>query len=222
MCWNAAISLNTFLFSAFTLAFVAYNNAHTKYKLAEFVGPKGLWLYAFLFSVIGMQLVEYFLWSNTFSNAATSIFGSLLLLIQPLILTVVADLPILTAVYAIFLVAFVAIKYPGNLHKFSTAVTANGLEWRWFDNYEYQWVFYLAYWLTGAICAFFVPAYLGITMFGVAAITLAKMWNGKNIQELSWGSKYCWGINILSFYYLYRVMIALPWKDMMNLGCGKN
>ena len=58
MCWNATISLNTFVFSAATLAFIAYNNTYTKYKLPEFIANP--WLYAVIVSFVSIQLVEYF------------------------------------------------------------------------------------------------------------------------------------------------------------------
>ena len=227
MCWNASISLNTFIFSVATLGFIAYNNAYTKYKLPEFTA--GPWLYAFILSVSGMQLVEYFLWSGkspttggaTFGNANTnntmSIVGSLLLITQPFFLSLAAGLPKLTMAYAAFAFLFILAKYPNNLARFSTVKTGEGLEWRWYDDYEYQWIYYLAYWATAVACAFYVPVYLSVAIFGVAAITLARWWNGKTLM---WASKYCWGLNVLAFYYLYRIMIAMPFKEM--LGTCKN
>ena len=61
MCWNAEVSLNTFVFTCFTLAFVYYNNEYTQYKLSEF---KNKWLYIFLFLVFLIQFIEYFIWKN--------------------------------------------------------------------------------------------------------------------------------------------------------------
>ncbi len=224
MCWNATISLNTFIFSVATLGFIAYNNAHTKYKIPEFMvsASKGgsPWLYAFILSVSGMQLVEYFLWSSSASSNNMSIAGSLLLISQPLFLTLAVSNQTglwLPAAYAAFAAVFILAKYPGNLHRFSTVKTADGLEWRWFDDYKYQWIYYLAYWGTAVACAFYMPAYLSVAIFGVAAVTLARWWNGKT---LVWASKYCWGLNVLAFYYLYRIMIGMPFKEM--IGTCKN
>ena len=214
MCWNATISLNTFIFSVATLLFVAYNNAYTKYKLAEFKSSP--WLYAFIMSVSGMQLVEYFLWSGSGPSQAMSIAGSLLLLVQPLFLALAVGAPNLAAGYAAFMAAFVLAKYPGNASRFSTVKTGDGLEWRWFDDYKYQWIYYLAYWGTAITCAFYMPTqlmYLSVAIFGVVAITLGRWWNG---ASMVWASKYCWGLNVLAFYYLYRIMIAMPFREMLG------
>ena len=82
MCWNAEVSLNTFLFSFFTLAFVYYNNEYTKYKNPVF---KNKWLYIFLLSVFTIQLFEYFIWKNLKSayNAFFTKGVLLLLILQP-------------------------------------------------------------------------------------------------------------------------------------------
>jgi len=218
MCWNAAISLNTFIFSVATLSFIAYNNAYTKYKLPEFVQTP--WLYALMLSVCSMQLVEYFLWSNIddrYLNETISIVGSLLLISQPLFLALsVPNINIrwwISTLYSIFAVIFVLAKYPGNLSRFSSVAKEGGLEWRWFADYKYDWIYYLAYWGTAVLCAFYMPTYLNIAIFGVAALALLRWWNGKSLM---WASKYCWGLIILSFYYLYRIMISMPLGETMG------
>lgn len=214
MCWNASISLNTFIFSVATLCFVWYNNAFTKYKLPEF--RESPWLYAFIISVSSMQLVEYFLWNNPNANRVASIAGSLLLISQPFFLSLAVMHRVgtwLPIAYSIFATLFIAAKYPGNLSRFSTVQTTDGLEWRWYENYKYQWIYYFAYWATAVLCSFYIPGYLSIAIFGVVAITLSRWWNG---ETLVWASKYCWGLNVLAFYYLYRIMLLMPFGDMMK------
>ena len=61
MCWNSEVSLNTFAFSTFVLGMIIYNNAYTQYKIPEL---NNIWVYLLLFSVISMQLVEFFVWRN--------------------------------------------------------------------------------------------------------------------------------------------------------------
>lgn len=56
MCWNASVSLNTFLFSSFVLALIIYNNLFTKYKIHEL---NNIWVYLFLSSFVFMQLIEF-------------------------------------------------------------------------------------------------------------------------------------------------------------------
>ncbi len=52
MCWNATVSLNTFLFSFFAVNFAYFNNVINIYE------------YLFINSFISMQLIEYFTWKN--------------------------------------------------------------------------------------------------------------------------------------------------------------
>ena len=54
MCWNASVSLNTFLFSSFILGLIIYNNLFTKYKIQHL---NNIWAYLFLSSFILMQLI---------------------------------------------------------------------------------------------------------------------------------------------------------------------
>ena len=85
MCWNASVSLNTFLFSSFILGLIIYNNLFTKYKIQHL---NNIWAYLFLSSFILMQLIEFFIWkniNNKFYNNIFSICATLLLIIQPII-----------------------------------------------------------------------------------------------------------------------------------------
>ena len=52
MCWNAKVSLNTFLFSLFGTLFAYFYNVIGKFETLYYV------------SVISMQLIEYFTWKN--------------------------------------------------------------------------------------------------------------------------------------------------------------
>ena len=56
MCWSASVSINTYAFGLFASLF-AYSNGVT--NLLGFI------LYQ---SFIIMQLIEYFIWTKTFSN----------------------------------------------------------------------------------------------------------------------------------------------------------
>ena len=61
MCWNADISINTFIFAIFALVFIYITNTYSKYKTKIFDNPL---VYLFFFEVALIQLVEYFLWRN--------------------------------------------------------------------------------------------------------------------------------------------------------------
>jgi len=51
MCWNADISLNTFIFGLFSMIFIFITNTYTKYKTQTFNNPL---MYLFLGVVISM------------------------------------------------------------------------------------------------------------------------------------------------------------------------
>ena len=61
MCWNADISLNTYLFSVFALIFIYISNTYTRYKVKWF---DSLFIYFFVLLYVSMQLLEYFIWKN--------------------------------------------------------------------------------------------------------------------------------------------------------------
>ena len=84
MCWNKEVSLNTFIFGTISLLFIYYNNTYTHYKLKEFINT---WIYLLIFSVICMQLLEYYIWDNIKDmsiNKKLTILSFMLILIQPL------------------------------------------------------------------------------------------------------------------------------------------
>ena len=56
MCWNADISLNTFIFGLFSMIFIFITNTYTKYKTHTFNNPL---MYLFLGVVISIQLLEF-------------------------------------------------------------------------------------------------------------------------------------------------------------------
>lgn len=61
MCWNANVSLNTFLFSGCVLALIIYNNSFTQYKIQEL---NNKWVYFLIASFVFIQLIEFFIWKK--------------------------------------------------------------------------------------------------------------------------------------------------------------
>ena len=84
MCWNAEVSLNTFIFSIFVLSLVYYNNNYTKYKIYHFDNQ---WMYIFLLLAFSMQLIEFFIWkniNNKYYNKIFTILAFILVFCQPI------------------------------------------------------------------------------------------------------------------------------------------
>lgn len=80
MCWNAEVSLNSFIFGAISAIIVmTINNIEYKYLLLPF-------------TVSSMQLVEYFAWKNINNKdiiALISLLGMALILLQLLIINTI-------------------------------------------------------------------------------------------------------------------------------------
>ena len=119
MCWNAEVSLNTFLFSSFVMLLIMYNNKYTQYKIQFIEGIDNIWAYIFMFSFIFMQLIEFFIWKNINNpglNSLFSILASILLLIQP-----IASIMLLSSNIRMYmLIPYILLFIPVCIYKFIT------------------------------------------------------------------------------------------------------
>ncbi len=229
MCWNETISLNTFIFSVAVMGFIYYNNTYTKYKIEEFKNP---FMYIFMISVSIMQLIEYFLWkaiqtNNHKMNNIFSIIGSLVLLFQPYTLSLmINDNTIryfVSNFYLLFAIPFIGFKYYGNLDKFTTSVSnkSNGLRWEWFLDFKYEWLGVMMYWIIALPSLYYLPRPFSIFILTTLFITFIGYRLVENkFMSWTWGSKWCWTLNLFMLYYLIKLMIVIPFKDMKsNLFC---
>jgi len=200
MCWNANISLNTYIFGLFASSFAYYNG---DIKMPAFI---------FYQSVITMQLIEYFIWSKTFSNRLLSQLGLLLILSQPIFNIIkIESKPSLIPYILIAYLLFVAILYlfiiPINTINFSSTPHKNGhLSWNWLNwNILIVLIWYIfltSRWIIDKIYLSFIF----ITLLLIITIVLYKKSN-------TWGSLWCWFCNIISFYYILKVF----YKDICKI-----
>ena len=51
----------------------------------------------------------------------------------------------------------------------------------------------------------------------VAGTLVFMLWAYGGNEQMVWGSKWCWSANIIMFYYLVKIMMVLPFGDMMKL-----
>ena len=72
MCWNANVSINTYIFGLFACLFALFNNKISVMSLL------------FAQSWMSMQLIEYFIWNKSFSNRLLSQIALLVILSQPI------------------------------------------------------------------------------------------------------------------------------------------
>ena len=82
MCWNASVSLNTYILGLFACLFAYFNNKLSLFELLIFQ--------SFMF----MLLTEYFVWSNQFSNRVVSQLLLILVILQPVFGFLTIDKPI--------------------------------------------------------------------------------------------------------------------------------
>ena len=215
MCWNAEVSLNTFIFSSFVLLLIIYNNTYTKYKIKELTVNA----YIFLMSFILMQLLEYFIWrniNNAYYNNIFSLCASFIIVVQP-----VASLMMLTnetlKTSMIFMYLFLAIPYSiyqYSINKIYSSVTPMGhLNWHFFNGNLIEtickWLVYLFFFL---FSLFYNGNYVGL-IFGISILSLS-IYN--YYKDVSITSMWCWLINSIMVYYAVYLLFYLPYQDIRS------
>ena len=215
MCWNKEVSLNTFIFGTVSLLFIYYNNTYTQYKLKEFINT---WVYLSIFSVICMQLLEYYIWDNINdknTNKKLTILSFMLILIQPFLSIMsienIKKRNTLLTWYLIFVLTIISI-YTFTDQNMSTSVAKNGhLKWNWLPKYEnipffMLWSFYVFFLL--------YPLYIekNYTMFIFFSITLFISLFFY-LKYKTYESMWCWLSNFIMFIFLFQILFYLPYKE---------
>ena len=212
MCWNAAVSLNTFLFSSFVLGLIIYNNSYTKYKIQEL---NSVWKYIFIASIVFMQLVEFFIWRNlnkAYYNNLFSTIGLVLLLLQP-----AASIMIITntelrnkLLLSYLLLAIPYLMYKLSTHKIISVKGENGhLSWK-FDVSDFAFIIWLIFFLIS-----FVYEQKWYLIIFVLITTIIAYINYMNQNTI--GSMWCWFTNSIMIYYAAYLLFYLPFLDKMNI-----
>jgi len=189
MCWNADVSLNTFLFSEFICLLAYYNGV---IATAEFI---------YFTSFIVMQLFEYFIWKG-YNNRLVSQLAFIAILLQPaFIILCIKDRKILTsllAAYSICVIAFLTYQ-PWSKTDFSMKPASNGhLAWYWMKLPLI--LLYLSFYVI-AICFYLPNKVFHISFFILLLITTLYNYYTSN----TFGSMWCWFANISAFYWLYLI-----------------
>lgn len=212
MCWNQYISLNTFIFSAFVLLLIVYNNKYSPYKLEEL---NSIYSYFFLMSFFTMQLIEFFLWRNLNDkelNKLFSILGALLLLFQPVAsLMLLKDITLRTKMLMIYAIpAFFLFIYQLTSRDFLTEVSNRGhLKWKWVDLSGNKQIFFVAWFFFLFFSIFYNKLYL--TLAYTIALLIISLYS--YTKDGSFGSLWCWSINSLMIFYAVKLLVILPYKQ---------
>lgn len=207
MCWNATVSLNTFVIGVAAIV-LAYINKYKWYFLV------------FIFSFVVVQLLEFLLWSfldNKVANTILSILMACVILLQP-----IAAILLLTdknkdlrnklwISYGILggaVVAFIFLMNKNVGSYMNTVVAQNGhLSWKFFKmKYTILLEIIYALFFFGALLLF--GNYL---IIAVAAVTLLlSLYYMK--ADKTYATMWCWTANIVSLYIIVKIMlINNPW-----------
>jgi hypothetical protein len=192
MCWNAEVSINTFIFA--TAGTIIGNIA----------GVHDIYRSIFYMSIASMQLLEFFVWkyglgkNNNALNSTLSAIGLSLILLQPVAAGMMIKekqvrLAYLVA-YAIWTCIYLYTSWPKS---FNMSVAKNGhLMWEWFTPAS---IWLLVTWTSFIIVALYISR-LHIIKFVASAVfvvlaTCFSYW--MFIRYGTWGSVYCSIINLL-------------------------
>ena len=213
MCWNEAVSLNTFLFSSFVLLLIIYNNSYTQYKIKEL---NNKWMYAFIASFVFMQLIEFFIWrniNNKFYNNLFSTIATFLLIVQPALSIMVLSE---THLRNILLLSYLFLAIPYSIYKFYvkrvySVVSENGhLRWKFFDISPFIsaiWFFFFSFSFV------YEKNWIGLG-FGFIALVISFL-NYYNDQTM-W-SMWCWAVNSVMIYYALYLLMFLPFYEKYSI-----
>lgn len=215
MCWNKDISLNTFLFSSFTLLFIWYNNTYTKYKIKDF---NSVWVYLFFSSFILMQLIEYFIWRNIHNEFYNKVFTTLAILLvliaQPISSNMlIRDKQFQTNMLILYLVLFV----PFIIYRFttkdihSTVSKLGHLKWNAIVDSKNSFSYLImAVWLFFFLFPLFYQGAVYGFLFGIISL-LVIVYN--YLQDGSIESMWCWIVNSIMLYLLAYLLLYLPFVN---------
>jgi hypothetical protein len=218
MCWNADISINTFLFMCLGLLFVFITNTFTKYKSHTFDNPL---VYVLLLNVAGVQLAEFFLWRNLKNNSLNETFSRVianLIAIQPATLMLMIPNPSLRYgllfSYIVYIVGYVLYKSFYKPVKFYTSVGENGhLNWEWanYKNYE-DFFFFIT-------IGFYVAALLSINNFFIALFSFITLIISLIVylKHDTFGTMWCWTSNLFMLYFIVDILIIKPYFEYNGL-----
>ena len=159
-----------------------------------------------------MQLLEYFIWTKTFSNKLLSQIALFIVLCQPIfniikIETYPKAISYLLAAYLIFIIILYTLIIPIDTINFSTVSSKNGhLSWKWLNWNIYiifiWYTFLSARWIIDKMYTIFIV----ISVLLIITLILYKETN-------TFGSMWCWVANVLSINLIFVVF----YKDMCKI-----
>jgi len=214
MCWNANVSLNTYIFGLFATMFGYLNNKIT------FTGL------LFTQTWLSMQLIEYFIWNKTFSNRTLSQIAFVFVACQPLfgILSISNSISNANFIkygvlvsYACFAIITMT-THPWSKIDFTSTPAANGhLAWNWL---KYPNTSLLIWFMFLSIKFIVNKEWFILSLVTVSAALTYSLYH----KTFTWGSLWCWACNFVSFMIIIDVFyddICLYYKWINDQCCAQ-
>ena len=188
MCWNAQVSLNTWLIGLFG-SFIGFKEGYISFET-----------FLFSMSFVNMQLVEYFLWSRSAQNELFSKVGLAVILSQPLFaLYRNPSKRFLIPVYLVSVFTFLALQ--GKNINFKSVKAPNGhLQWLW--NPINISILFMVLWFV----FFFIGLSNGTTQMVFAGLVLAIS-AFTYFKDGTFSSMWCWFANAAALYFIVRSVL---------------
>lgn len=196
MCWNAEVSLNTFIFGTILGIIALIIN---KFPLSTLL---------LVYTISLIQLMEYFAWRNIHNKRRIfyiSIFGTLILLLQVILISYIYlnEKERKYGYIAIFILASIAIFYNFVNNKFHMERGENGhLKWLWAD-------LPIPLLILGLILWIYPPIRKRNVIVSIAIIITLSISLYNYYKYKTWGSMWCyignifWIFVIIKSVYLY-------------------
>jgi hypothetical protein len=196
MCWNAEVSINTFVFAVLSFI-IGYSYGFPIRKL----------VFMLVFSCI--QLVEYFLWknlNNSFMNSLFSKIGFFVILLETLfsLNLIQNDIIRKKLIYFYLFITFVFLTFNYKYFNFSTSVGTKGfLNWHWLKSFNTSFILFFTAWTL----LFFIGLFLSgdYVMFAFGIFTFAYSWFNRKKND-TFGTHWCSISNAVWLYVLIWVL----------------
>ncbi len=197
MCWNAEVSIQTFLFATIC-CILGYNYGFPVKKLIFFM----------VFS--SMQLIEYFLWKNLKDkkkNEFYSKLGFLVILLEPLSsLNLIENnyklRNLLMILYLLITIIFLYFNY----HKidFQTNIGKKGfLNWKWLNAFNISSFIYFIIWNIFFFSGVILSKDILIIFFAI--FTNVYSWYNYKVHD-TFGTYWCSIVNVLWIYVIFWII----------------
>lgn len=195
MCWNASVSFNTYFLSLFASCLALLNGIINWHYLVFFQ------------SFMLMQLLEFFTWTymkHKQINQILSVLGLTLILLQPLaaiVLLVTSKYKSLVPFLCGFYVLGVLIVMFQTKFDYRMTKASNGhLLWHWLSLPSW----FVIIWFTTLLIPFIYLSEWSILAFVVTTAIISYVTFS---QTGTWGSLWCWFVNIVAFVLIIKVFL---------------